>query len=215
MRFDAIVSSIDGITKEVIEQAREARRRSFPKPYPDIEEIDRKTLVIRVMTSEHIPVVEYPRKYAPPKYALAKTPFHPFKHYVVSNHEPIEVLRSHWKGDLESGWFDIHHGKTNSKLALMYMLLVERYATRPNFIGYSYRDEMEAVAVSNLAEGGLKFNEAKSSNPFAYLTTIVHNAFLKVLAKEKTAQNIRDDILQDAGFRPSMTRQLEDLWRGY
>jgi hypothetical protein len=58
-----------------------------------------------------------------------------------------------------------------------------------------------------LIQVGLKFNELKSDNPFAYYTAIVTNSFTRVLLNEKKMQNIRDDILEEAGLMPSWTRQ--------
>jgi len=58
-----------------------------------------------------------------------------------------------------------------------------------------------------LIQVGLKFNELKSDNPFAYYTAIVTNSFTRVLLNEKKMQNIRDDILEENGLAPSWTRQ--------
>jgi hypothetical protein len=91
----------------------------------------------------------------------------------------------------------------------MYMLLVERYAEKTNWRGYSYVDEMQGVALVQLSYAGLQFNEMKSDNPFSYLTTFVSNSFTRVLNLEKQNQNLRDDLLTSAGHDPSWTRQFE------
>jgi hypothetical protein len=61
-----------------------------------------------------------------------------------------------------------------------------------------------------LAQVGLQFDEAKSSNPFAYYTTVSSTSFLKILQLEKRSQHIRDDLLIMHGATPSHTRQTED-----
>lgn len=76
--------------------------------------------------------------------------------------------------------------------------------------GNTYNDEMQCAALLQLSEVGLKFNEARSSNPFAYYTATITNSFTRVLNLEKRSQNIRDDILQDGGYMPSFSRQLDD-----
>lgn len=137
--------------------------------------------------------------------------FPPFFHYRVTEEGvPYVVGKSHWRGDLTTGHFCKTHGKTTDKLALMYMKLCERYATRSNWRGYTYRDEMEAQALLQLTQIGLQFNEAKSQNPFAYYTAAVTNSFTRVLNIEKKMQNIRDDILEANGLTPSWTRQFEN-----
>jgi len=139
-----------------------------------------------------------------------KTNFHPFFHYRIDEtNTPYLVGKSHWKGDLDDGEFCQTHGKTTNELAKMYMKLCDRYATRSNWRGYTYNDEMRASALMQLIQVGLKFNEAKSDNPFAYYTAIVTNSFTRVLLNEKKMQNIRDDILEENGLAPSWTRQQQ------
>lgn len=76
--------------------------------------------------------------------------------------------------------------------------------------GNTYNDEMKASAVLQLTYVGLRFNEAKSSNPFAYYTAAITNSFCRVLNTEKRAQNIRDDILEMNGLNPSFSRQMKE-----
>jgi hypothetical protein len=137
-----------------------------------------------------------------------KTNFHPFFVYRVDeNNVPFIVGKSHWKGTLEDGEFFQTHGNTTDELAKMYMKLCDRYGTRSNWRGYTYNDEMRGAALMQLIQVGLKFNELKSDNPFAYYTAIVTNSFTRVLLNEKKMQNIRDDILEENGLSPSWTRQ--------
>jgi len=135
--------------------------------------------------------------------------FPSFKHYRIdADGNPYEVGRSHWKGTIEDGHFSKSHGRVTDKLAMMYMKLCERYATRSNWRGYTYNDEMRSQALLQLCQIGLQFNEAKSQNPFAYYTAAVTNSFTRVLNIEKKMQNIRDDILEQHGLDPSWTRQF-------
>jgi hypothetical protein len=89
----------------------------------------------------------------------------------------------------------------------MYIKLSERYAQRSNWRGYTYVEEMKGQAILQLSQIGLQFDESKSENPFAYYTAAVTNSFTRVLNLEKKNQNIRDDLLEEAGLTPSMTRQ--------
>ena len=204
----------------------------------DVSSISNDELVFRVMTDEHVPLVpkkkadldamdenftralddlgfdtleEYNDEASEDEVLVTmKTNFHPFFHYRIDEtNTPYLVGKSHWKGDLETGKFSQTHGKTTNELAKMYMKLCDRYATRSNWRGYTYNDEMRASALMQLIQVGLKFNEAKSDNPFAYYTAIVTNSFTRVLLNEKKMQNIRDDILEENGLAPSWTRQQQ------
>lgn len=137
-----------------------------------------------------------------------KVNFPPFKHYKFNeNNEFYCIGHSHWKGDLETGCFSKDHGQITDKLARMYIMMCEKYAMKYNWRGYTYNDEMRNSAILQLTYVGLRFNEAKSANPFAYYTAAITNSFCRVLNTEKRNQNIRDDILEIAGLNPSWSRQ--------
>lgn len=199
--------------------------------------IDEKDLVFRMMTWSHVPLQEVtktakkrsnkaepvdedenvdteydeaePEK--PTKYV--KVNFPPFQHVKITrdeedNMQMVVVGISHWKGDPITGHYSREHGAMTNKLAHMFMKLCERYATRSNWRGYTYNDEMRSQALLQLSQIGLQFDESKSQNPFAYYTAAITNSFTRVLNIEKRNQNLRDDILQMNNLNPSYTRQL-------
>lgn len=136
--------------------------------------------------------------------------FPPFWHYRIDeNKQPYVVGKSHWQGDLEHGGFSKDHGTMTRRLAEMFMKLCERYATRSNWRGYTYNEEMRGQALLQLSQIGLQFDESKSQNPFAYYTAAITNSFTRILNLEKKNQNIRDDILEMNGLNPSWTRQMQ------
>jgi hypothetical protein len=145
-----------------------------------------------------------------------KVNFPPFQHYMIdSNNSFICVGKSHWKGDVNTGEFSKDHGKITDKLAKMYIMLCEKYAMKFNWRGYTYVDEMKGAAILQLTYVGLRFNEVKSQNPFAYYTAAVTNSFCRVLNSEKRVQTIRDDILEMNNLNPSWTRQGENSEKDY
>jgi DNA-directed RNA polymerase specialized sigma24 family protein len=60
-----------------------------------------------------------------------------------------------------------------------------RLATKPNFSGYSFREDMVMDGIENCLLYIENFDPEKSSNPFAYFTQIIWFAFLRRIAKEK------------------------------
>ena len=181
-------------------------------------------VIFRVMTWDHIPVdkvkmaamdekdstdTEYDADVEPVTQYI-KVNFPPFQHYRLDkNNLPKCVAKSHWKGTLSGGEYSRDHGKMTNKLALMFMKLCERYATRSNWRGYTYNDEMRSQALLQLSQIGLQFDENKSNNPFAYYTAVITNSFTRVLNVEKRNQNMRDDILEMHNLNPSYTRQMQ------
>ena len=231
--FDIILHDVERINRNTIKQARENRAsrmqseayaeamlkhekkdyRNKPKQKDfavDQKSIGNDEVVFRVMTFDHIP--DEPGRKKNPKTVAdtkAKVNFPPFKHYAFIDDELVEVARSHWQGDLDTGEFCTEHGKITNKLGSMYLKLVERYSHRANWRGYTYVDEMRGAALVQLSQVGLQFNEDKSDNPFAYYTAAVNNSFTRVLNLEKRNQTIRDDILIDSGHLPSWGRQIK------
>ena len=180
----------------------------------DYKKIEKTELIFRIMMYEHIP--DEPGRKKNPKTEAdkkVKLNFPPFQHYKFNDEDQlICVGKSHWTGGLVNGHFSLQDGKTTDKLAMMWMKLCDRYATRGNVRGYTYNDEMKGQAILQLAQIGLQFDESKSQNPFAYYTAAVTNSFVRVINLEKRNQNIRDDILEMNHMNPSYTRQAQGEW---
>ena len=230
-QYDIILQSVDKINRLSVAEAKRnkakkmsadeyARRKGLGEKVKQAEcetlpsEITKEELIFRVMTFDHIP--EEPGRKKNPKTVAdtrVKLPFPPFKHYKYNDEgEIILVGKSHWVGGMENGNFSMKHAKATDKLAMMWMKLCDRYATRGNVRGYTYNDEMRGQAILQLAQIGLQFDESKSNNPFAYYTAAVTNSFVRVINLEKRNQNIRDDILEMNDMNPSYTRQHNAEW---
>lgn len=81
-----------------------------------------------------------------------------------------------------------------------FMMIATKLATKANFSGYTYKDEMICDALENCVVAVHSFNPEKSKNPFAYFTQIVYYAFLRRIAKEKRQLDIKDKILEKSGY---------------
>lgn len=197
-----------------------------------LAELGKNQAIIRLMTYRHIPLLpvpdEPPKKQTegkqrgrPPKAGAGKgkqrgrlwvrTNFPPFVHLLAELRdgqiELTEVGRSHWVGGLSNGHFSTTHGKWTNRLAMLVDKQVKRQSTQANFNRYSYLDEMMCAARVQMCQAALEFNEAKSDNPFAYFTTTINRAMIRVIKTEKRQQNIRDELLEEYGMAPSWTRQ--------
>jgi len=199
------------LAKQAHEAAVEAAGKKIPAKQFEIDyrKMEKTDLIFRIMTFEHIPE-DLSRKKTKKSTADShvKVNFPPFQHWKFDEKgNLICVGKSHWEGGMENGQFNPKVGKATNRLALMWMKLCDRYATRGNVRGYTYNDEMKGQAILQLAQIGLQFDESKSQNPFAYYTAAVTNSFVRIINIEKRNQNIRDDILEMNGMNPSWTRQ--------
>jgi hypothetical protein len=69
-----------------------------------------------------------------------------------------------------------------------FLQIATNLSHKPNFLGYSYRDEMIMDGVENSLLYLHNFDATKGSNPFSYFTTIIFYAFLRRISKEKKHQ---------------------------
>lgn len=68
---------------------------------------------------------------------------------------------------------------------------------KPNFINYSYRDDMILDGVENCILYLSNFNPEKSKNPFSYFTQIIYYAFLRRIMKEKKQSYVKNKMIQE------------------
>lgn len=76
--------------------------------------------------------------------------------------------------------------------------IATRLANRPNFINYSYKDEMISDGIEAAIIGIHSFNPDRYDNPFAYFTQIIYNAFIQRITKEKKQQYVKYKSLENA-----------------
>jgi hypothetical protein len=80
-----------------------------------------------------------------------------------------------------------------------FLKIAEHLSRKPNFISYSFRDEMIADGIENCLMYFRNFDETKSSNPFAYFTQIIYYAFLRRIMKEKKQLYVKYKATQQFG----------------
>ena len=227
-QYDIILSDLDKVNIRTIAKAKRARAKrlgtlayiearnnegdkklklsDFAVDYKTIAKTD---VIIRIMTFDHIPLAPGRKKTTKTRAdSHERVNFPPFQHWKFNDEDELVCVgKSHWKGGIKTGKFSKDHGRITEGLGRMFIKLSERYAQRSNWRGYTYVDEMRGQAILQLSQIGLQFDESKSENPFAYYTAAVTNSFTRILNLEKKNQNIRDDLLEEAGYTPSNTRQ--------
>ena len=100
-------------------------------------------------------------------------------------------------------------GVISDKLARMLMLIAEKFSYHRYFIGYSYKEDMIADALVNLAERALLFDPEKSKNPFGYYTQAIYRSFRQFTLSERDERIVKDKMLLELGANPSFNFQQE------
>lgn len=90
------------------------------------------------------------------------------------------------------------------------VLVPTRLATKSNFAGYSFRDEMVGDAIENIVQYYRNFDIHKSKNPFAYFTQISYYAFIRRILKEKKQSYVKHKMIQNSDLLHTIATQGHD-----
>jgi hypothetical protein len=72
-----------------------------------------------------------------------------------------------------------------------FLKIANHLSRKPNFVLYSFREEMVGDGIENCIMYFRNFDPIKSSNPFAYFTQIIYFAFLRRIQKEKKQMYVK------------------------
>lgn len=105
-------------------------------------------------------------------------------HY-INNKKFLEEISLYREKVIESKEQGTKKPRLPNYIGECFLQIAERLSRKPNFINYPFRDEMKSDGIENCVLYVDNFDPAKSSNPFAYFTQIIHYAFLRRIQKEK------------------------------
>ena len=87
-----------------------------------------------------------------------------------------------------------------------FLKIATHLSFRPNFINYTYRDDMISDGIENCLQYMDNFDPEKSKNPFAYFTQIIYYAFIRRIQKEKKQYQIKQKIIANFGVEQMMDK---------
>ena len=91
-----------------------------------------------------------------------------------------------------------------------FLKIANHLSYRPNFINYTYRDDMISDGIENCLQYMRNFNPEKSNNPFAYFTQIIYYAFIRRIQKEKKQQDVKAKLIANSGAEMMMDSLIGD-----
>ena len=104
--------------------------------------------------------------------------------------QPKEERAKRWEGKPQ----------ITNYLGECFLKIATHLSFKPNFVNYMFKDDMICDGIENCVQYIHNFDPAKSQNPFAYFTQIIHYAFLHRIQKEKKQLEIKNKILEKTGF---------------
>lgn len=108
------------------------------------------------------------------------------------NNKTLYGAMIHYKNDLREAV-----SKGNNKpivpnyIGESIILICSNLAKKPNFSGYTYKQDMISDGIMDCISAVDNFDPDKTNNPFAYFTQIAWNAFLRRIQKEKKQTYIK------------------------
>ena len=120
------------------------------------------------------------------------------KRNYINNNEFLEAIKSYKKLCLEAEDSGDDAPRIPNYIGECIFKISTRLASRPNFSGYTYKDDMISDGLENAIQALGNFDPEKSSNPFAYFTQIIWYAFLRRIDKEKKQMYIKHKVIENS-----------------
>jgi len=98
-----------------------------------------------------------------------------------------------------------------------FLKIANHLSYRPNFINYTFRDDMISDGIENCLQYLDNFNPEKSNNPFAYFTQIIYYAFVRRIQKEKKQVTIKQKMIAEGNYddmtlQPGEDREFKNMF---
>jgi len=122
------------------------------------------------------------------------------KAHYINNADFLKALTDYTEKCVEAKKNDKPEPIVPNYIGECFIKIAEHLSRKPNFVSYSFRDEMIADGIENCIMYFRNFDPAKSSNPFAYFTQIIYFAFLRRIAKEKKQLYVKYKATEQFGL---------------
>jgi predicted signal transduction protein with EAL and GGDEF domain len=127
------------------------------------------------------------------------------KPHYVNNKEFSTAVVDHCQATLDAIRDGYDEPRIPEYIGECFLKIAEGLSHKPNFVRYTYRDEMVMDAVENCIKAINNYNIETATrtgkpNAFAYFTQISYFAFLRRIAKEKKQQDIKLKYIAQSGI---------------
>ena len=131
------------------------------------------------------------------------------EHY-VNNRDFSTAVVEYVKGVKKAKREKVEIDRIPEYIGRCFLRIAEGLSHKPNFIRYTYREEMVMDAVENCVKAIMNYNVDAATrsglpNAFAYFTQICYFAFIRRITKEKKQQDIKFRWIEFAGIEDFMT----------
>ena len=122
------------------------------------------------------------------------------KEHYVNNKDFLEAMKAYRKSVNKAKKEKKEKPLVTNYIGSCFLKIANHLSYRPNFINYTFRDDMISDGIENCLQYLDNFNPAKSNNPFAYFTQIIYYAFIRRIQKEKKQTTIKHKLIMDSNY---------------
>ena len=122
------------------------------------------------------------------------------KEHYVNNKEFLAAMTEYKKLCVEAEESGEEKPPVSNYIGECFLKIANHLSYRPNFINYTFRDDMISDGIENCLQYLDNFNPEKSNNPFAYFTQIIYYAFIRRIQKEKKQTTIKQKLILKSGL---------------
>jgi hypothetical protein len=119
------------------------------------------------------------------------------KEHYVNNAEFLEGMKAYKKRCRKAKREGKEKPPVDNYLGSCFLKIANHLSYRPNFINYTFKDDMISDGIENCLQYLDNFDPLKSKNPFAYFTQIIFYAFIRRIQKEKKQVTIKHRLIMD------------------
>jgi len=132
------------------------------------------------------------------------------KEHYVNNKEFLAAMIEYKKSVAEAEKKKKTKPPVTDYIGGCFLKIANHLSYRPNFINYTFRDDMISDGIENCLQYLDNFNPEKSNNPFAYFTQIIYYAFIRRIQKEKKQTTIKQKLIMEANYDDLTLQPGED-----
>ena len=122
------------------------------------------------------------------------------KEHYVNNKEFLAAMVEYRKSVQEAKANGEDKPPVTDYIGECFLKIANHLSYRPNFINYTFRDDMISDGIENCLQYLDNFNPETSNNPFAYFTQIIYYAFIRRIQKEKKQMTIKQRMIMEANY---------------
>jgi hypothetical protein len=119
------------------------------------------------------------------------------QHY-VDNQKFLKDLTAYRKACITAKKKGKERPRMSEYLGECFLKIATHLSYKPNFVNYTFRDDMISDGIENCLVYVHNFNPEKSKNPFGYFTQIIFYAFIRRIQREKKHTYIKYKLLEKA-----------------